>query len=116
MTRAILAFGGLAFAAFVGGIVSVSAHRYQPYWGSVLVIALVLASATFARAARSWLGLCVYAIVWFATVGSLSWVQGPGGSIVVLDDALGRTFLIGGSLAIVAVAFLPSTWMTAPES
>jgi hypothetical protein len=115
MTRSTLAFAGLAFAAFLGAIVSVSAHRYHPYWGAALVLALVLSSATFARAFRGWLGLGVYATVWFATVYVLSSVRGPGGSVVVLDDALGRTLLIGGSLAIVVPAFLPPTWMRAPE-
>ncbi len=116
MTRSTLAFSGLAFVAFLGAIVSVSAHRFHPYWGSALVIALVLASATFARAALAWLGLSVYATVWFVTVFLLYAVHGPGDSIVVLDDVLGRTLLIGGSLAIVAAAFLPPTWMRAPEA
>jgi hypothetical protein len=115
MTRSTLAFAGLAFAAFLGAVVSVSAHRFHPYWGSALVIAFVLSSAAFARAVRAWLGLGVYATVWFVTVGLLSALHGPGGSVVVLDDALGRTLLIGGSLAIVAAAFLPRTWMRAPE-
>jgi hypothetical protein len=115
MTRSTLAFAGLAFAAFLGAIVSVSAHRYHPHWGSALVIAFVLSSATFARAFRAWLGLGVYATVWFVTVYLLFAVRGPGGSVVVLDDAPGRTLLIGGSLAIVAAAFLPRTWMRAPE-
>ena len=115
MTRSTLAFAGLTFAAFLGAIVSVSAHRYHPYWGAALVIALVLSSAAFARAYRSWLGLGVYATVWFVTVYLLASVTGPGGSVVVLDDVLGRTLLIGGSLAIVAAAFLPPKWMRAPE-
>jgi hypothetical protein len=115
MTRSTLAFAGLAFAAFLGAIVGVAAHRFHPYWGSTLVIALVLSSATFARAFRSWLGLGVYAIVWFPTVFLLAKLPGPGGSVVVLPDALGLTLLIGGSLAIVAAAFLPPKWMRAAE-
>jgi hypothetical protein len=115
MTRSTLAFAGLSFAAFIGAIVSVSAHRYHPYWGSALVIALVLASATFARASLAWLGLGVYATVWFVTVFLLYAIHGPGDSVVIDDDTLGRTHLNGGSVAIVAAAFLPSTWMRAPE-
>jgi hypothetical protein len=115
MTRSTLAFAGLAFAAFLGAIVGVAAHRFHPYWGSALVIALVLSSATFARAFRSWLGLGVYATVWFVTVFPLAMFTGPGGSIVVLDDVLGRTLLIGGSLAVVAPAFFPRKWMRAAE-
>ncbi len=115
MTRSILAFGGLALAAFLGAIVSAAAHRFHPYWGSALVIAFILASAIFSRAARSWLGLGVYATVWFATVFLLFAIRGPGDSIVILDDTLGRVLVIGGSVAIVAAAFLPSSWMRDPD-
>ena len=114
--RSTLSFGGLALGAFIGAIASVGAHRFHPYWGSALVILFVLASATFARATLSWLGLSVFAAVWFATVFFLYAVRGPGNSVVVLDDALGRTLLVGGSLAIVATAFLPPTWMRSSEA
>ena len=115
MTRSTFAFAGLTFGAFLGAIVSVGAHRFHPYWGGTLVIALVLASATFARATLAWLGLGVYATIWFLTVFLLYAMPGPGDSVVILDDALGRTLLAGGSLAIVAVAFLPSGWMRDPD-
>jgi hypothetical protein len=115
MIRSILAFAGLTLVGFLTGVVGAAEHRYHPYWGSALVIALVLASATFARASRSWLGLVVYASAWFLTVFLLFAIHGPGDSVVILDDGLGRTLFVGGSLAIVAVAFLPSSWMHDPS-
>jgi hypothetical protein len=115
MIRSAFAFAGLTVAGFLSGVLGAAAHRFHPYWGSTLVIALVLAAATFARASRSWLGLGVYAATWFLTVYLLFAIHGPGDSVVILDDALGRTLMIGGALAIIAVAFLPSSWMRDPE-
>jgi hypothetical protein len=111
MIRSALAFAGLTFVGFLTGVVGAVEHRYHPYWGSILVITLVLASATFARASCSWLGLMVYASAWFLTTFLLFALHGPGDSVAILDDALGRTLFVGGALAIVAVAFLPSAWM-----
>ncbi|HEX7589948.1 MAG TPA: hypothetical protein VF362_03105 [Demequinaceae bacterium] len=115
MIRSTLAFAGLTFVGFLTGVVGAAEHRYHPYWGSILVIAVVLASATFARASRSWFGLVVYASAWFLTAFLLFALHGPGDSVVILDDALGRTLFVGGALAIVAVAFLPSAWMRDPS-
>ena len=114
MIRSILGFAGLTIVGFLTGAVGAVEHRFHPYWGSILVITLVLASATFARASRSWLGLVVYASTWFLTTFLLYAVRGPGDSVVILDDALGRTLFLGGALAIVVVAFLPSAWMREP--
>ena len=115
MIRSALAFAGLTLVGFLTGVVGAGEHRYRPYWGAILVIALVLASATFARASRSWLGLTVYASAWFITVFLIYAVRGPGDSVVILDDALGRALFVGGALAIVVVAFLPSSWMRDPS-
>jgi hypothetical protein len=114
MTRSTLAYAALTFVGLITGIVGVGAHRFHPYWGSILVILMVLASATFARATRAWLGLSVYAASWYLVVFYLFAIRGPGNSVVILDDALGRTLFIGGAAAIIAVAFLPSAWMREP--
>jgi len=115
MIRSVLAFAGLTLMGILTGVVGAVEHRYHPYWGVILVIAVVLASATFARASRAWLGLVVYATAWFLAVFLLYAVHGPGDSVVILDDALGRTLFAGGALAIVAVAFFPSAWMRDPS-
>ena len=115
MIRSALAFAGLTLVGFLTGVVGAIEHRYHPYWGAILVVVLVLASATFARASRSWLGLVVYGSAWFLTVFLLYAIHGPGDSVVILDDALGRTLFAGGALAIVAVAFFPSAWMRDPS-
>jgi len=115
MTRSILTFAALTFVGLITGIVSVGAHRFHPYWGAILVILMVLASAVFARATRGWLGLSVYAASWYLVVLYLFAVRGPGNSVVILDDALGRTLFVGGAAAIIATAFLPSRWMREPD-
>ena len=111
MIRSVLAFAGLTLMGILTGVVGAVEHRYHPYWGVILVIAVVLASSTFARASRSWLGLVVYGSAWFLTVFLLYAIHGPGDSVVILDDALGRTLFGGGAGAIVVAAFLPSAWM-----
>ena len=114
MIRSILAYAGITLVGLVTGIVGAASHRYHPYWGAALVILLVLASATFARASKGWLGLSIYAGSWYLMVFGLFEIHGPGDSVVILDDALGRTLFVGGALAIVLVAFLPGSWMREP--
>ncbi len=114
MMRSILAYAALTFVGLITGIVGAAAHRVHPYWGIALVLLLVLSSATFARATRAWTGLSVYAASWYLSVAFLFLVRGPGDSVAILDDALGRALFIGGAIAIIAVGFVPSAWMREP--
>ena len=112
MLRLTLSAGALGLLGFFVGVVGTAAHRYHPYWGSVLVIALVLVAGTYARAWKAWTGLLVFSMVWIATVLLLYFVSGPGGSIVILGDSLGKAWLFGGSIAAVAPAFIPGRFVS----
>ena len=112
MLRNIVATVALALAGFFVAIVGTAAHRYEPYWGTIMAISLVLVSALFSRAWRAWTGLSVFAGAWAALLLFLTYVDGPGGSIVILDDALGIAWYLGGSAAVVAVAFVPRRFVS----
>lgn len=107
-----LPYGALALLGIVVGVVGTGGHRYEPYWGSVLVLSLVLAAGTYARAWRSWKGLLIFSQVWIATVLLLYFFRGPGESIVILGDSLGKVWMFGGAIAAVAPAFIPRRFMT----
>lgn len=103
-----------SFAALVTGIVVALvggvAHRSVPWWGVIGCIALVVCVGTFARAWRGWLALGIFAGAWVGVTYMLS-MEGPGGSYLIVDDALGRAWLIGGSVAVIAVSFIPRSWL-----
>jgi hypothetical protein len=107
MFRMILPYGALTLLGLIVAVVGTGGHRYEPYWGSALVLCLVLAAGTYARAWRSWTGLLVFAQAWIASVLLLYFLRGPGESIVILGDTLGKVWMYGGSIAVVAPAFIP---------
>ena len=102
----LVAFAAGALVALVGGV----AHRSMP-WGLVGCIALVLAGALFMRAWRHWLALAVFAGAWVGVTTMLA-LEGPGGSFLIMDDALGQAWLWGGALALIVVAVVPRVWLT----
>lgn len=105
-TSATVALLGLAGA--VVGLVGSALHRYEPYWGTLGVVALVFSAAMFSRAWRGWGGLTAFALGWLAAVMGLVYIPGPGESTLVLDDALGRWWVYGGAVSVVLVALAPA--------
>ncbi len=112
MLRNLLAIIALAGAGLFVAIVGTAAHRYEPYWGIVLAILLVLVSALFARAWRGWMGLSIFSSAWTALLLFLTYVDGPGGNIVVLEDGLGFAWYLGGAAAVIAIAFVPRRFVS----
>ena len=112
MLRNVLAIVALAVVGLFVAIVGTAAHRYEPYWGTLLAISLVLVSALFARAWRAWMGLSLFAGAWAALLLYLTYIDGPGGNIVILEDALGFAWFVGGAAAIIAVAFVPRRFVS----
>ena len=108
----VMPYGALAFLGILVAVVGTGGHRYEPYWGSACVLCLVLAAGTFARTWMSWTGLLVFSQAWIAAVLLLYFMRGPGESIVILGDALGKIWIFGGSIAVVAPAFIPQRFVT----
>lgn len=112
MFRMIWPYGALAFLGITVGLVGTGGHRYEPYWGAACVLTLVLAAGTCARAWKSWTGLLVFAQTWIVVVLFLYYLRGPGESIVIVDDTLGKVWIFGGSIAAVVPAFIPRRFVT----
>jgi hypothetical protein len=112
MFRIVLSYGALAFLGLFIGATGTVGHRYTPPWGSILVLVVVLSAATFSRAWRSWIGLAVFAQAWVATVLFLDLYTPPSGSVLIVDDALGKIWLFGGVVAAVIPACIPRRWIT----
>ncbi|WNM28016.1 DUF6113 family protein [Demequina capsici] len=103
-------FLGLAALFAVGAaIATVGAlsHRAFPYIGVALVILVTFTGAVFSRAWKDWGGLALYSSGWAVTVFLLA-QRGPGGSVLIVEDALGLVFLLGSTAMIVLVALIPS--------
>lgn len=106
MIRSVVAYAVLAIAGIVTAMVGASAHRSIPPFGPILSILLVVAMALFARSWKDWAGIGASAGLWAVATALLS-LEGPGGSVLIAQDALGYSWLIGGMLAIMIVSMVP---------
>ncbi len=107
MLRRILGLAVLAVAGALVAIVGTGVHRAAPYFGVAIAIVLVLSTGVFARTWHRYAGLTVYAGAWIAIMMVLMYGDGPGGSSVFVDDSVGRAWVYGAAVAIVAVSFVP---------
>ncbi|MFW7414423.1 hypothetical protein [Demequina sp. SO4-18] len=98
----VLLSGGL-ITATVGAV----AHRTYPPLGLVMCLLMVALGAAFARTWLAWPGLGVFAGAWM-TMTFVWALEGPGGSVLIVQDPLGIGWLAGGSIAIVVASLLPS--------
>ncbi len=93
-----------------GGIVTASvgavAYRSIPPVGVIGCVLMVLLAATFARTWLSWSGLATFAGTWMAA--TFVWaLEGPAGSVLIAQDALGVGWLAGAAAAIIVTSTLP---------
>lgn len=110
MVRTVLASVVILVSGMVVALVGGVAHRSEPWWGLVGSIALVVSAGLFVRAWRQWLALAIFAGAWVGVTTMLA-LEGPGGSILIVDDALGQAWLWGGSVALIVVAVAPPSWV-----
>lgn len=104
--KSALSYAVLVGAGVAGAIVGAVAHRSYPFWGAAACVAMVLLAAVFARTWRSWAGLGAFAAAWGAMTVVLS-MEGSSGSVLIVEDPLGLTWLLGGAAAIVIAALVP---------
>lgn len=105
--KEVLGYGVLLAGGIIVASVGAVAHRGNAPLGVILCVAMVALGATFARTWLSWLGLGLFAGAW--TAMTFVWaMEGPGGSVLIVQDALGVGWLVGGALAIVVASVLPS--------
>ncbi|WP_084039389.1 hypothetical protein [Demequina sp. NBRC 110053] len=102
LAYAVLAVGGLITAS-VGAV----AHRGYAPWGLVASILMVGLAAVFSRAWLGFTGLTLFAGAWL--VATFVWsLNGPGGSVLIVQDALGIAWLAGATMMVVASALVPT--------
>lgn len=109
MLKRVLAGGALAAAGVVVGLVGAVSHRSVGLVGAVLSLLLVATAAVFAKAWRGWEGFALFAVA-FVVPTLIAGQSGPGGGVLIADDALGITWLAGSAAVIVAVAVAPRRW------
>ena len=107
MSRLVVPYAALGLLGLAVGVVGTGGHRFEPPWGLVCVLLLVISAAIFARAWKSWLGWLVFSEVWLAIVLLLYFFRGPGNSVVISGDRLGWTWIIGGIIAAAVPALIP---------
>jgi hypothetical protein len=95
----------------VGGIVTASvgavAHRGFVPLGVIASILMVGLAAVFARTWLGFGGVGVFGASW--AVMTFVWsLNGPGGSVLIAQDALGVAWLLGGTLMIVTASVIPT--------
>lgn len=106
MIRSALGYLVLAIVGLVAAVVGATAYRTIPPFGVILCIVLMLVATIFARTWKEWSGIGVFAGVWAVMTYVLS-LEGPGGSLLIATDVLGYAWLLGASLAVVAVCMVP---------
>ncbi|WP_062135930.1 hypothetical protein [Demequina aestuarii] len=103
----VLGFAVLLFGGVITASVGAVAHRGFPPLGVVLCVMMVALGAVFARTWLGWAGLGLFAGAWM-TMTFVWALEGPGGSVLIVQDALGIGWLAGGAIAIVAASVMPS--------
>lgn len=98
----VLALGGIITAS-VGAV----AHRGYPPFGLIGSVLMVGLAAVFARAWLGFTGVGVLGGAW--VLATFVWsMNGPGGSVLIAQDALGIGWLVGGTLMVVAASVVPT--------
>ncbi|WP_062519773.1 hypothetical protein [Demequina silvatica] len=99
----------LLVITLIGAIVAlVGAGSHRAFgWASVAACLLLVGTASvFSRAWRGFLGLTVFATAWMALTVVLA-QEGPGGSLLIPNDARSLAWVYGGAVVIGVVALVP---------
>lgn len=112
MLRMVMTSFVFAFAGLLSALAGTSVHRVGDTWGVALAIGLVFAGSVFARVTANWIGLAAYAAGLFVLLALFAG-PGPGGSVVIADDAVGYAWMLGSAAAALLPAALPRKWIVA---
>lgn len=106
MARHILTYAVIAGLGALTAVIGAGAHRSYGWVGLALCLLLVATASVFSRAWRGLAGLIAMAVPWTALTLILA-LEGPAGSVLIAQDALGLTWTYGGAAIIAVVAALP---------
>lgn len=105
MIRSVPAYLVLALMGVVVAGVGAASHRAYGWIGVALCLLMVATASVFARAWKGLGGLAAFGALWAAATMVLAMV-GPGGSILIEQDAVGLTWVYGGA-GIIALTAIP---------
>ncbi|WP_232847747.1 PIG-L family deacetylase [Occultella kanbiaonis] len=91
------------------GATGTAFHRWSEPWGLVIGLSAILAAGVLSRTFADGRGLFGYGLGVVLTVLAMTYL-GPGGDVVVADDAIGVAWLLGSMLAVLLGAFAPRRW------
>lgn len=102
----------------IGGIVTASvsavAYRSIPPIGLIGCVVMVLLASLFARAWLDWNGFATYTLTWLAV--TFVWaLEGPAGSVLIAQDALGVGWLVGAVIAIIIASVIPRKFLVGDD-
>ena len=97
---------GSVLLGAVVGVVGTGVHRANQPWGLVLALGTVVSAAVLARAWARGLGMAALGLGLVAVVLAMAFV-GPGGDVLITDEAIGYAWLAGPAL-VLGVALLPA--------
>ncbi|WP_089776042.1 PIG-L family deacetylase [Ruania alba] len=101
-----------AFTGLMGVVVTAAAtafHRWEPPFGVMIALLVVLSSGVLARSFADRIGVLVHGLAVAATVLAIAYLR-PGGDVVVTDEAIGTVWLLGALVAAVTPTVLPGSW------
>ncbi len=111
MARLVWSHLVIALMGVVTALVGAGSHRAWGWIGLALCLAMMTSATVFARAWRGFLGLAVMGTAWTAMTVTLA-MEGPGGSLLIAQDAHGLTWVYGGAATFAVAALLPRRALT----
>lgn len=106
MARVVWSVLVVAALGAITALVGAGAHRALGWTGLGLCLAMMVAATVFARAWRGFVGLTAMAVPW--TVLTIMFAMpGPGGSLLIVQDAHGLAWVYGGAAAFAVAALAP---------
>lgn len=106
MARIVWSLLVIALLGAIVALVGAGSHRAYAWLGLIACLAMVATASVFSRAWRGLTGLAVMGAAW-ATVTVVLASEGPGGSFLIVQDAHGLAWVIGGVAIIAAAALVP---------
>ncbi|UFU07493.1 PIG-L family deacetylase [Ruania halotolerans] len=101
-----------AFTALMGVVVTAAGtafHRWEPPFGLLIALVVVISSGVLARSFADRLGVLVHGAAVAATALAIAYLR-PGGDVIVTDEPIGTVWLVGVLVAAAAPMVAPGSW------
>ncbi|WP_062288112.1 hypothetical protein [Demequina phytophila] len=106
MARIVWSLLVIALIGVIVALVGAGSHRAFGWISVAACLLLVGTASVFSRAWRGFLGLTVFATAWLVLTVVLA-QEGPGGSLLIPNDARSLAWVYGGAVVIGVAALVP---------